>query len=152
MSKQGGKKGGKGKSSEGGSSENKTNFGKNPDVAQVLESFLSDNASFSSSTVLKMVMDKIAELNDINDICLVPLKEKILDFTGAKDWAFFLATCFRKYVMDDLKYPAYKFEVGKALDKISEVYDLSMEDYMSHIDGDDEEDDSHHGRTRGHSE
>lgn len=150
MSKQG-KKGGK---SGGGkdSTESKSNFGKNPDVAQVLESYLSDNSSFSSSTVVKMCMDKIAELNDINDMFLMPLQQKVLGFDGAKDWAFFLATSFRKYVMDDLKYPAYKFDVAKALDKISEVYDLAMEDYQSHIDGDDEEEDDGHGRTRGHSE
>lgn len=118
-------------------------FDKDPDVFQVLESWLSDNSSFSSSTVIKIVMGKIMELNDMDEIFLIPLKEKVLDFEGAKNWVFFIATTFKKYLLTDLKYPKFKFDVEKAFAQIEMVYDLSMEDNLSYIYDDEEEDDGH---------
>lgn len=121
------------------SSDKKSNIGKIPEVAEILESYLSDNSSFSSSTAVKMTMDKIAELNNINEIFLVPIREKVLDFDGAKNWAFFLATCFKKYMMEDLKVSSYNFDVNEAFTIIEKVYDLAMEDYLSHIYDEEEE-------------
>lgn len=145
-------KGGSGnKSAKQDEAKGSTPFGKIRDVAEVLKRFLSDNTGVQSSVVTNAVMDKIAELDDVNAIFLVPLKEKILGFDGARDWAFFLNMGeFRKFVADDVKYPNYKFDIGKALEQIEKVYDLAMEDYISYLD--DEEEEAESGRSRGHSE
>lgn len=145
------KKGGKGKS-DSGDAKSSTPLGKIHDIQDVLKNFLSDNSTFPSSTAINIVMDKIALLNNAYDIFLVPLKEKILDFEGAKSWAFFLNSgCFRKFVTEDVKFTSYEFNVSKALEQIETVYDIGMEDYHSYIDGEDEEE-SESGRSRGHSE
>ena len=139
-----------GKKPEGDSKT--TPLGKIGDVNDVLKSFLSDNCTFPSSTVVKLIMEKIATLNDVYDIFLVPIKEKVLDFEGAKSWAFFLnSMTFRKFIAEDVKFATYKFDVAKALEQIETVYDLAMDDYNSYIDGEDDEE-SEHSRSRGHSE
>lgn len=126
-----------------------------PVTLKAIECFLKAESCFESSVVIDGAMKDIKECVTLNDVFLVPLRDKILSMDGALHFILFLRTATSKPI-DDSE-PAFtadaKFSADDALEFLVGCYDLGVHDAVwSHVDdaieGDEGDDDEPEKATR----
>jgi hypothetical protein len=131
----------KNKNKKGGKESKQQPFPAIDDVKEAVKSFIEENASFQSGPAIEITLDKMAKTSDVNDMFMVPMKEKMLDMQGALVWVMFISVGLRK-LADEISFDGFKFDSNAAIKLIGEVYDRDAESSIwAHV-YDDEEDDS----------
>ncbi|MFA6166483.1 MAG: hypothetical protein WC700_07710 [Gemmatimonadaceae bacterium] len=111
-------------------------------LSAAVESFVQSNTNFESSTMLKPVVDDLKACTDLNQLFILPLRQRIFSFSSALVWVVFLKNM--PCAVEDEAPPfsaAVEFSADKALETIASVYDLGMQEAVwDHFEDSDDED------------
>ena len=112
-------------------------------ATEAIEKFLAANANFESSMILEMVMAEIREAPDLDAAALIPLRHRLLGFTSALAWSFFLHEGVAAPLAAQggaAAAGAAEFDVSSYYSQIANIFDLAVEDAVgAFVDEEDEE-------------
>jgi hypothetical protein len=106
-----------------------------------IERFLSENAGFESSAVLKLALTDIAAAATLSAAFEIPLKHRLLGFSAAQLWMLFMSQAAAEVTKrDGKKFTPLKLK--SAMKQLVAVYDRAMErDVFVHFDPEEESED-----------